>query len=227
MRSPIIEGTIRQARSHQNYWHEPQSGEIVYIALGDSTAIGVGAPDPFQGYVGLLAARLGRATGRSIRTINLAVSGERTRDLLSRQIPRLDELPKPDFMTCVVGANDVAFAPLTRRFDSRPFAANISAILAGLPQHAVVGNVPSFGIWPYDGRVRRVNDLLEDGVTRNGLVLADLYSPTKQLWPWRYWRYASADFFHPNARGHKLWADVLWPLLEAQIDTPPADRLDP
>lgn len=208
-----IRAAIAQARSHQDFWGKGKTGELVYIALGDSTALGVGVEDPLQGYVGLLAARLADATGKTVRTINLAISGERSADLLRRQIPRFGSLPRPDFVTCVVGGNDVAFA---RRWNQEAFTSTIDSIAAGLPQHAVIGLVPSFGHSPFEYRVRRANQAIRAAATNRGLAVADLYSPTRALWPFRYWKHTSRDFFHPNGRGHMLWTDAIWPHLETQ-----------
>ncbi|MEO5743679.1 MAG: hypothetical protein ABIQ53_03685, partial [Terracoccus sp.] len=47
------------------YWAQPRGGNagILYVALGDSTAQGIGASRPERGYVGLIAERLRVATG--------------------------------------------------------------------------------------------------------------------------------------------------------------------
>lgn len=221
----IYGSVIRQARAYQEYWHSPTAGELVYVVLGDSAALSVGAPDPLQGYVGLLSARLGRATGRSIRVINLAVSGERASDLLRRQIPQLDGLPQPDFITCLVGANDVAFHRLGRPYPVEAFTATMSRIVEALPRHAIVGAVPSFGYWPFENLVKQTNDAIRRVTTAHGLAFADLYESTRPLWPFRYTAgYVSRDLFHPNARGHALWADAIWPHLQAQLDGKPLHR---
>ncbi len=219
MNRRIFGSVIRQARAYQEYWHSPTTGELTYIVLGDSAALSVGAPDPQQGYVGLLTSRLMRATGRSIRVINLAVSGERAADLLRRQIPQLPTLPAPDFITCVVGANDVAFAPLRRPYPVEEFTTSMTKIVQALPPHAVVGAVPSFGHWPFEGRVQQTNSATRRIATAHGLGFADLYETTRPLWPFRYTAgYVSRDLFHPNARGHRLWADTIWPHLQAQLE---------
>lgn len=210
---------IRQARAYQEYWHAPTTGDLVYIVLGDSAALSVGAPDPQQGYVGLLSARLMRATGRSIRVINLAVSGERAADLLRRQVPRLKDLPDPHFVTCVVGGNDVAFHRFGRPYPVEAFTTSMTRIMEALPQHAIIGAVPSFGHWPFENRVRQANDVIRRITRARGMAFADLYEASRPLWPFRYTAsYVSRDLFHPNARGHRLWADALWPHLQAQLD---------
>jgi acyl-CoA thioesterase-1 len=54
---------------HRTYWREraKRDGDLLYVALGDSAAQGIGASRPDRGYVGLLARRISRRTGRRVR----------------------------------------------------------------------------------------------------------------------------------------------------------------
>ncbi|HTY28800.1 MAG TPA: hypothetical protein VMD51_11775, partial [Mycobacterium sp.] len=54
----------------------------VWVALGDSTAQGLGAPAPRGGYVGQALQQLRRRTGQHWRVLNLSVSGALIRDVL-------------------------------------------------------------------------------------------------------------------------------------------------
>src|SRR5438128_2578604 len=78
------------------------SAPAVYVALGDSTAVGFGAN---QSYARRLAVRLhAERPGFSFR--QLAENGATSRDVLVDQIPRLQQL-KPTLVTVGVGVNDV------------------------------------------------------------------------------------------------------------------------
>ena len=46
--------------NYKNFWanKSQESGEITYLALGDSAAQGIGATSPMRGYVGIIAKRL-------------------------------------------------------------------------------------------------------------------------------------------------------------------------
>ncbi|MGJ7440359.1 SGNH/GDSL hydrolase family protein [Aquipuribacter sp. MA13-6] len=74
---------IERARE---FWSGPQGdpGGLLYVALGDSTAQGVGASRPDRGYVGLLAQRLRERTGTAVQVINLSSSGARIHDPTDR-----------------------------------------------------------------------------------------------------------------------------------------------
>lgn len=210
--SARVRAAIEQARAHQKFWDQPRRGDDVYIAMGDSAGLGVGSPDPLKGYVGLLSDRLAERTGRSIRVINFCVSGEKARDVLWRQVPRLEREPAPDYLTCIVGGNDVAF---TRRWDQSAFRGTMQEIAAALPSHAVLGLVPSFGRLPvFERRVRMANRAIREVGSEFGLDVADIYTPTRAQGFRQHLANLSPDFFHPNADGYRLWADAIWPLID-------------
>lgn len=187
--------------SNAAYWRQQtqQSGELTYVALGDSAAQGIGASRPSKGYVGLLAQRLAAQTGKSIRVVNLSVSGAKIQDVIDKQIPQLQHY-QADFVTIEIGANDVV------AFDAAAFQARYEALVPLLPANTVVSNMPNFG-----GRIHRVNAvnvankiIIRAAATRN-LQVADLYHYTKSREsPFNY----AADFFHPSNRGHRNWADA-------------------
>lgn len=187
--------------SNATYWHHQaqQSGELTYVALGDSAAQGIGASRPNKGYVGLLAQRLATQTGKSIRVVNLSVSGAKIQDVIDKQVPQLSKY-QADFVTIEVGANDVV------AFDASAFKARYEALIPLLPANTIVSNMPNFG-----GRVHRVNavlaanQIIADAAASRNLHVADLYHYTKSREsPFNY----AADFFHPSNRGYRNWADA-------------------
>jgi len=80
------------------YWATPrgQIGGLLYVALGDSSAQGIGASRPERGYVGLVAQHVRESTGQPVLVINLSRSGARIDDVLDRQLPALRGL-RPDW----------------------------------------------------------------------------------------------------------------------------------
>jgi len=180
-----------------------EAGGIVYVALGDSTAQGIGASRPERGYVGLIARRMAVATGRPVRVVNLSVSGARVRDVVADQLPKLAGLV-PDVVTVAVGADDISDYQIGR------FSADIDALVAGLPANAVVGDVPWF---MHGGTGRRSDDAAEylaRVASSRGLLVAGLHDATEQRgWASMLTDFA-ADWFHPRDRGHRVWADAFW-----------------
>lgn len=197
-----LRGNVEQYR---RYWAQPRGepGGLLYVALGDSTAQGVGASRPERGYVGLVAARLAAATGRPVEILNFSRSGARVRDVVAEQIPRLAGRV-PDVVTVGVGGNDI------RSYDRSRFRADVDLLVAALPAKSVVGDVP----WFMHGGTGRNSDeaatYLAQAARGRGLPVAELHRAMRG----RGWLSMATDFavdwFHPNDRGHRLWAETYW-----------------
>lgn len=191
--------------AYARWWKQPRGapGGLLYVALGDSAAQGIGAGRPDRGYVGLIAERLRRRTGRPVQVVNLSRSGARVRDVVDDQLPRLAGL-RPDLLTVGVGGNDI------RGYDVDRYLRDVTALVDGLPAGAVIADTPYF----MHGQIQRHADGAAAVVTQlaeqRGLVVAALQEAMRV----RGWRamltdYA-ADWFHPNDRGHLVWAAAFW-----------------
>jgi acyl-CoA thioesterase-1 len=196
--------------SYATYWDERKAdpGQVTYLALGDSAAQSIGASSPERGYVGILASRIQQTTGKTVRVINLSVSGARVGDIMRKQIPQLKNY-KPDYVTLDVGANDV------NHNDLPIFSGQYQALLDALPKGTIVGNVPYFG-----GRIRKNGDALKANVviaketSSRNIALADLQTVTRDRQ--NLLNYAS-DLFHPSNRGYQNWADAYWTVLRPRL----------
>jgi acyl-CoA thioesterase-1 len=195
------------------WWNDQRThdGELLYVAVGDSAAQGVGASRPGRSYVGLIADHLRDRAGRSVRVINLSVSGARVREALTLQLPALRRL-KPDILTVAIGANDIAF------FNRRHFEADIEELYSQLPAGAIVGNVPSFYLGAAEVNVRIANAIIRKIAEKYGFEVADIYAQTRRQGAARYaFNQVAADFFHPNDRGYRVWASAFLPLLNRRV----------
>ena len=200
-----LSGDVERRR---RYWEQADGTPdgLLYVALGDSAAQGVGASSPSTSYVAVLAGRLGRRTGRPVRVVNLSVSGAKVADVVRDQLPRLAALDA-DVVTVAVGGNDVP------SYDPVRFRRDVEALLAGLPPHAVVADVPFFGGGRGERRALEAATHLAGAARARGLRVAALHERMAA----RGWRgmvtgYA-ADRFHPNDRGYRVWADAFWDAL--------------
>lgn len=201
---------------YRSYWSVAQGeiGGILYVALGDSTAQGIGASAPERGYVGLIAQRLRSATGRPVQVLNVSRSGARVHDVVVEQLPRVAGLA-PDLVTVAVGAKDL------KHYDADRFRADVDALIAGLGAMTVVGDVP----WFMHGGTGRKSGQAADYVAvragARGLPVARLHRAMRERgWASMVTDFA-ADWFHPSDRGHRLWADAFWDA----IDTRAVDKL--
>lgn len=206
---------------HSKWWRDraKRDGELLYVAIGDSAAQGIGASKPHRGYVGAIAKQLRESTGRTVRVVNLSVSGARLREALAVQVPRLQDL-RPDFMTVAIGANDIG------TFEPTRFDREIRQLFAAVPPHAIVADIPAFHLPGNEKKVRAANAMLHAAARERGLIVAPVYAATKrQGLLLAALNQASQDFFHPNDRGYRVWASAFLPLVAdaAAAHRAPAD----
>lgn len=203
-----VAGLIRLYRGvgrARAFWSRPRGPEdgLLYVALGDSAAQGVGASKPQSGYVSLIADRLAAATGQPVRLVNLSASGARIGDALDRQLPAMHGL-RPSVVTVAIGGNDV------RGFDSTFFARQIERLTAALPPGTFIADVPYFmhGRWERDSQ--QAADVVQAHAGQHCLHVVHLHEALRREgWSAMLTQFAP-DWFHPNDRGHRVWADAFW-----------------
>lgn len=189
----------------RTYWAEPRGkpGGLVYVALGDSAAQGIGASRPERGYVGLLAERMRERTGRRVQVVNLSVSGATIRDLLDTQLPQLRQL-RPDVITVGIGGNDV------RSYDPARFSADVDELTAALPAGTYIADVPYFMHGRWEGHADEAAGILTATARVHQLRIVPLHDALSDRGAGAMLTDFAADWFHPNDRGHRVWADAFW-----------------
>jgi acyl-CoA thioesterase I len=197
---------------HSKWWRDQVAvtGEIVYAAIGDSAAQGIGASEPAKSYVGLLAEHLREATGRTVHVINLSISGARVADAVDLQLPKLKKL-QPHVVTVSVGANDMA------AFHPDRFERDVRTLLSALPPHSLVADVPCFHFPDGERKVKAANRILHRIAIVNGHILVPLHRTTRRQGLPRALTQVAGDFFHPNDRGYRVWASAFLPALDRVI----------
>ena len=185
---------------------EPGIGPL-WVALGDSTAQGLGAPGPHGGYIGQSLQELRRRTGQPWRLLNLSVSGSLIRDVLAIQLPQLPAAPA--LVTCGVGANDVFYSSPRRLF------ADLRALLAAVPDGTVMLDLPlPVGLWGVVGRagapyITRINQVIHEIAVERALPVAPVSEHFTPPWIGKF----SADSFHPSQDGYRDWTRALLSVL--------------
>lgn len=191
---------------HSKWWrdHAKVEGALLYVAIGDSAAQGIGASRPDRSYVGVIADGLRDVTGRSVRVVNLSVSGATTTLAVRDQLPRFRKL-QPDVVTVSIGANDIAdWNPVT-------FERNIRSIFAELPAHAVVADLPCFYFPKNERKVAEANRMLRAIAREHGLVVVPLHELTRRQGLRGILTQFARDMFHPNDHGYAVWAEAFRP----------------
>jgi lysophospholipase L1-like esterase len=191
-------------KHYANYWRDKakQPGEITYLALGDSAAQGIGASSPMRGYVGLIAKRLEKKTGKSVQVINLSVTGATLKDALRDQIPAIADI-KADYVTIEIGANDV------KLMQPEEFRKNFVVLLGKLPAGTYVSNMPLFNSRRSQTKPAKKLSRIVEAELKNfpTLRFVDLQKQTAEHQS--IFGFAP-DTFHPNNLSYKNWAQAFW-----------------
>jgi acyl-CoA thioesterase-1 len=193
---------------------------VIYVALGDSTGVGVGAEH--GGYVGWLFERIKHERPGSHLT-NLCVSGATTEDVLRDQTgPALSS--STTLVTLGVGINDAGRGFPVERF-ARNYEEIVKRIRARTNAPIVITNLPDVSLAPVvplfmrDEARRRIelyNERIADIATRYGLRVVDAFSTTHEVIP-THPEFFSSDGFHPSDIGYEYWAKTMWPTVKEAI----------
>jgi acyl-CoA thioesterase-1 len=193
----------------------------LWVALGDSTAQGLGASRPDGGYVGQVLADLRQRTGLPWRVLNLSVSGSLTRDVLGAQLPLMPA--GANLVTCGIGVNDILYTSPAKLF------ADLRALIAAVPDHTVLLDLPlPAGCWGVLGRasvpyVARINRTIHQAAAARGLRVAEVSAHFLPPWAGKF----ASDCFHPSQDGYRDWARALLPAVISTINSTERTRRVP
>lgn len=215
----------------------PRSGvptftpSMVYVAIGASDAVGVGASDPnTTAYVPLLIARL----PAHAYALNLGVNGYTVHQALANELPQALKA-HPNVVTVWLVGNDIRqctpldsyshdldtlLGQLETKTKARVFVANTPDIsLLPAFQHGAVGMGACLQRQT-PAQIRAMgeqwNTVINATVARHHQVLVDLFDSGLASHP----EYVSSDGFHPSDAGYKVLADLFWRQITAQHAIP-------
>jgi lysophospholipase L1-like esterase len=184
---------------------------LLYIALGDSTAAGVGVSRVEETYPYLVAQALASERDRCVHVINAAKSGARIADVEAYQLPALIGR-KPDVVTMSIGANDAThrtniiqfqsyYEVVLKRFNGLEFLVATTPDMAYAPAiQPIYGNIAG-------AKARDQNSWLKSRIAAHRFKLIDIYTEGKLDFNKDPGLYAS-DRFHPSAKGYAIWAKL-------------------
>ena len=198
----------------------PITGPINYVALGDSTGVGVGARE--GGYVARLFKRI-TARKPDSKLTNLCVSGATTSDVLRAQLES-GIRKSPNLVTLGIGINDIGHGLSLEQF-SKNYEEIVSRLKNETKAAIVVTNIPDISSAPripevirseYQQSIVEFNRRLEEIAQRHGVTIFDVYSITREELP-AHPEFFSSDGFHPSDPGYELWAEKMWPTVARAI----------
>jgi len=194
---------------------------VVYVALGDSTGVGVGARKG-GGYVARLFERIERVRPGS-RLVNLCVSGATTGDVLSTQMGRVGN-EAPSLVTVGIGINDLVQQATPEQF-AHNFDELVTRLRAQTDAPVVVSNLPDISPAPAvpaflreeaRRRIQLFNEHLAAAAMRHRLHLADTFTKSAAVIP-THPEFFSSDGFHPSDEGYEFWAFEMWPVVKRAL----------
>ena len=206
---------------------------MVYVALGASDALGVGADDPnTQGYIPIIISRL----PKNAEALNLGVSGITLHDALTEELPQAIQaqptmltiwLVGNDFKDCAslkqYGADlDNLLAQLHDKTHAQIFVAN-TPDMSALPffqQGSLIPAGPCFtGMSLADIRAmaQQWNAIIDPVVAKHGDTLVNLFVSALSTQPDLI---SPHDGFHPSTKGYALLADLFWTQITAHHAVP-------
>lgn len=188
-----------------------QREHLVYVAMGASDAVGIGAFPLDNGYVYKIRDGL-QPYATQVDLYNLGVSGERIGYIESTELPTAIARD-PDVVTIWAGPND-----LTGGIAVATFEASLGNVFAQLRQQSsaiiVMANIPDllvlprFQLFPEDDvtseRVNAYNAAIARQTSSHNIPLIDLYAGEYAL----NWEYVSLDGYHPSNKGHAKLAEL-------------------
>ena len=190
-------------------------GDLLYVAIGASDAVGIGANPLTNGYVFKIRDSLEDGSF-NVELRNLGILGaELDRIKLAVEILLSDIgsglVGNPDLITIWVGANDIIAGVQPEEFES-----NLESVLVQLltepSAFIVIANIPDltqlpeFIKNPSDNvtieRINAFNAIIESLAVEFDLPLVDLFAePIDDM-------FVSQDGFHPSNEGHQRIADL-------------------
>jgi lysophospholipase L1-like esterase len=189
-----------------------QGREILYLAIGASDALGIGASPLRNGYVYRIRDELEQQTRGDVRLLNLAIPGGSTRDLRQALQLALRKEVKPDLVTLWTGANDVINGQAPEDFE-KELSAMLRQLRDSSSSFIVIADIPDltksprFRIQPSpvvtSSRIAAFNRIIEKQASAANVPLVRLSREeiTDDL-------VSDIDGFHPSDKGHRLIAQL-------------------
>ncbi len=191
-----------------------QKSPFVYVAMGDSTAEGMGASTPERSYTKILYAHI-KAQKTNAKYYNLGRSGSILRDVVNRQLPKAIDL-NPSLITLSVGANDII-----RRTKQQEFEKELKQLVEELHSKTqailVISTVPDLSMTPAIPKFLQAYSKFMAGKLNKGihsltpnerLLVVDVFNDSKETLK-AFPEALGSDGFHPSDFGYALWANTL------------------
>lgn len=183
----------------------------VYVAVGASESVGVGAEDPrSQAWPDVFRRE---ALPPHAVFVNLGIEGVNTAEAVAQELPKALEL-QPNLVTIWLNVNDIIDQVSPERYEQH-LGQLVHELRRGGRTKVMVANTPEIDQLPViarfgpiiagvaDQRVDAYNQVTARVVAREGAILVDLHAASERAErEGRFASLVSADGFHPSTAGH-------------------------
>jgi acyl-CoA thioesterase-1 len=189
-----------------------------YLALGDSYTIGIGASDEHHNFPTLLSRKVSAARGRLVRLTNPAADGYTTDDLIRGELDHLDQVA-PDYVSVLIGANDVARGRSRAEYQgSLVWIYDVIAARGLPPQRVAAISIPDWSVAPSATKFGRpeqlrlvidgFNALARTEAAARGFLWVDISELSRSRVGEDGW--LARDGLHPADAQYAAWAEAIW-----------------
>lgn len=196
----------------------PGPAAVRYVALGDSYTIGtsVGTHERFPNQ---LVDRLAGHVDLEL-VANLGVNGYTSDDLITDELPEVPAL-EPDFVTLLIGVNDVVRGVRMSRYQANVDLI-LGKILAEVPADRIVAlSIPDYTLTPQGGAfgdpaqqsaaIAEANEIMRASAELRGIAFVDISVVANRAAADR--TLVANDGLHPSGAQYGQWADLIAPVV--------------
>jgi acyl-CoA thioesterase-1 len=201
--------------------------DLLYMGIGASDALGIGATPVTNGYVFRIEDAL-EDGDTNVHLVNVAIPDGTVETITDAVQLALQVAPEPDVVTIWVGANDIIEGVAPEEFEEE--LDNLLDELNGSAATAAIADIPDLTELPRfrditntnvtGSRIAAFNEAIHDQAEAHGMVLVRLSGEEVED------RLVSdADGFHPNDAGHAKIAELFLEAIEPEVAADEAPTL--
>ena len=191
-----------------------------YVALGDSYTIGTSVAQA-ERFPDQLVKALGDPSPGLSLVSNLGVNGYTSGDLIREELPALDALA-PDFVTVLIGVNDVVQDVPAERYEANVVVI-LDTLLARLPARRIVAvAIPDYTVTPagadygdpsrQSAGIASNNAIMARLAGERGIAFVDIFDISREAASDR--SLVAEDGLHPSGAQYARWVARLIPVVE-------------
>ena len=188
-----------------------ESGEVRYLAIGDSVTQGVGAVDEQTGAFPALLAERWRAYGCEVELQNAGIGGYTAGQILDEQVPQIDSFA-PTIVTFQAGGNDIVNGVPIDEYRNNvksvlDAATDSGARVIVLAQNERFRSPMGVGYVGESGPAQRsaYDDVLIEEASAHGAEFVDM----RPLYAEQADGQWAEDGIHPTPEAYEAWAEKL------------------